>query len=166
MSYSDTLLCYCNDPFLTVELQEEVNENDVKIVSNQYCIWQTFRQKTSGKVNVNKLINLATYVVMYMLSTSNISAHCQFPKWTSCEPHAVGIPRPVVCPLLFSISLAVSVKMNVLLYSPGLLVLLLLHHGWRGTLPRLALCAVIQVGWGLCNLRDTWVFPHKEMDGL
>ncbi|XP_064383640.1 dol-P-Man:Man(5)GlcNAc(2)-PP-Dol alpha-1,3-mannosyltransferase-like isoform X2 [Halichondria panicea] len=45
-------------------------------------------------------------------------------------------------------SLAVSVKMNVLLFSPGLLVLLLLTGGWRGTLPRLSLCALIQLALG------------------
>ena len=39
--------------------------------------------------------------------------------------------------------------MNVMLFSPGLLVVLLLVHGWRGTLPRLTLCAAVQVGkWG------------------
>ncbi len=38
--------------------------------------------------------------------------------------------------------------MNVLLFSPGLLVLLLLTGGWRGTLPRLALCALIQLALG------------------
>lgn len=43
------------------------------------------------------------------------------------------------------LSLAVSVKMNVLLYAPGLLVTLLLSHGWAGTLPLLSLCATVQV---------------------
>lgn len=43
------------------------------------------------------------------------------------------------------LSLAVSVKMNVLLYAPGLLVMLLLSRGWAGTLPFLGLCAAIQV---------------------
>lgn len=42
-------------------------------------------------------------------------------------------------------SLAVSIKMNVLLFSPGLLVVLLMAHGWRGTLPLLSLCASIQL---------------------
>ena len=42
-------------------------------------------------------------------------------------------------------SLAVSIKMNVLLFSPGLLVLLIMRHGWRGTLPLLSLCALIQL---------------------
>lgn len=45
-------------------------------------------------------------------------------------------------------SLAVSIKMNILLFSPGLLVLLILRHGWRGTLPLLSLCAVIQLVLG------------------
>jgi hypothetical protein len=35
--------------------------------------------------------------------------------------------------------------MNILLFSPGLLVLLVLRHGWRGTLPLLSLCAAIQL---------------------
>lgn len=45
--------------------------------------------------------------------------------------------------LLFS--LAVSIKMNVLLFAPGLLVVLLLHLGWIGTIPRLAICGGVQV---------------------
>lgn len=51
-------------------------------------------------------------------------------------------------------SMAVSVKMNVILFSPGLLVLLLLTHGWRGTLPRLTLCAIIQLALGAPFLLD------------
>ena len=41
-------------------------------------------------------------------------------------------------------SLAVSIKMNVLLFSPGLLVVYLLSLGWQGTLFQLAVCAVVQ----------------------
>ncbi|KAK1344082.1 hypothetical protein QTO34_014641 [Cnephaeus nilssonii] len=46
-------------------------------------------------------------------------------------------------------SLAVSVKMNVLLFAPGLLFLLLTRFGLRGTLPKLGICAVLQVVLGL-----------------
>lgn len=46
-------------------------------------------------------------------------------------------------------SLAVSVKMNVLLFAPGLLFLLLLKFGLRGALPKLGICAVLQVVLGL-----------------
>ncbi|XP_018609311.2 dol-P-Man:Man(5)GlcNAc(2)-PP-Dol alpha-1,3-mannosyltransferase isoform X2 [Scleropages formosus] len=46
-------------------------------------------------------------------------------------------------------SLAVSVKMNVLLFAPGLLFLLLWEFGLQGTLLRLSLCAAIQVLLGL-----------------
>ncbi|XP_073670990.1 dol-P-Man:Man(5)GlcNAc(2)-PP-Dol alpha-1,3-mannosyltransferase [Paramisgurnus dabryanus] len=46
-------------------------------------------------------------------------------------------------------SFAVSVKMNVLLFAPGLLFLLLCEFGLWKTLPRLILCAVIQVLLGL-----------------
>ncbi|XP_051047108.1 dol-P-Man:Man(5)GlcNAc(2)-PP-Dol alpha-1,3-mannosyltransferase isoform X1 [Phodopus roborovskii] len=46
-------------------------------------------------------------------------------------------------------SLAVSVKMNVLLFAPGLLFLLLTQFGFRGALPKLAICAAIQVILGL-----------------
>lgn len=42
-------------------------------------------------------------------------------------------------------SLAVSVKMNVLLFAPGLLFLLLCEFGLWKALPKLILCAVIQV---------------------
>lgn len=42
-------------------------------------------------------------------------------------------------------SLAVSVKMNVLLFAPGLLFLLLSEFGLLRTIPKLSLCAGIQV---------------------
>ncbi|XP_076973850.1 dol-P-Man:Man(5)GlcNAc(2)-PP-Dol alpha-1,3-mannosyltransferase isoform X1 [Tamandua tetradactyla] len=46
-------------------------------------------------------------------------------------------------------SLAVSVKMNVLLFAPGLLFLLLTQFGLRGSLPKLGICAFLQVMLGL-----------------
>lgn len=49
------------------------------------------------------------------------------------------------CLVLFSDSLAVSVKMNVLLFAPGLLFLLLSEFGLIRTIPKLSLCAAIQV---------------------
>ncbi|MGH0130814.1 UNVERIFIED_CONTAM: hypothetical protein FKN15_071481 [Acipenser sinensis] len=45
--------------------------------------------------------------------------------------------------------LAVSVKMNVLLFAPGLLFLLLCEFGLLRSIPRLSLCAAIQVALGL-----------------
>ncbi|TKS79925.1 Dol-P-Man:Man(5)GlcNAc(2)-PP-Dol alpha-1,3-mannosyltransferase [Collichthys lucidus] len=45
--------------------------------------------------------------------------------------------------------LAVSVKMNVLLFAPGLLFLLVSEFGLIRTIPKLSLCAVIQVALGL-----------------
>lgn len=46
-------------------------------------------------------------------------------------------------------SLAVSVKMNVLLFAPGLLFLLLSEFGLIRTIPKLSLCAGIQVKYSL-----------------
>ncbi|XP_020617022.1 dol-P-Man:Man(5)GlcNAc(2)-PP-Dol alpha-1,3-mannosyltransferase-like [Orbicella faveolata] len=46
-------------------------------------------------------------------------------------------------------SLAVSVKMNILLFAPGLLLLLFQSFGVWWTIPRLALCALIQLVLGL-----------------
>uniref|UniRef100_A0A8C3BF04 Dol-P-Man:Man(5)GlcNAc(2)-PP-Dol alpha-1,3-mannosyltransferase n=1 Tax=Cairina moschata TaxID=8855 RepID=A0A8C3BF04_CAIMO len=45
--------------------------------------------------------------------------------------------------LLFS--LAVSVKMNILLFAPGLLFLLLQRFGLLGCIPKLCICALLQV---------------------
>jgi len=42
-------------------------------------------------------------------------------------------------------SLAVSVKMNILLFAPGLLYLLLCSRGVRQSVALIALCAVVQV---------------------
>uniref|UniRef100_A0A8B9SPS6 Dol-P-Man:Man(5)GlcNAc(2)-PP-Dol alpha-1,3-mannosyltransferase n=2 Tax=Anas platyrhynchos TaxID=8839 RepID=A0A8B9SPS6_ANAPL len=49
--------------------------------------------------------------------------------------------------LLFS--LAVSVKMNILLFAPGLLFLLLKRFGLLGCIPKLCICALLQVLLGL-----------------
>lgn len=51
-------------------------------------------------------------------------------------------------------SLAVSVKMNVLLFAPGLLFLLLTEFGLIRTIPKLLLCAGIQLLLGLPFLLD------------
>ncbi|KAM4605521.1 dol-P-Man:Man(5)GlcNAc(2)-PP-Dol alpha-1,3-mannosyltransferase [Polymixia lowei] len=51
-------------------------------------------------------------------------------------------------------SLAVSVKMNVLLFAPGLLFLLLSEFGLIKTIPKLSLCAAIQLLLGLPFLMD------------
>lgn len=51
-------------------------------------------------------------------------------------------------------SLAVSVKMNVLLLAPGLLFLLLSEFGLIRTIPKLSLCAAIQVLLGLPFLME------------
>ncbi|CAL8281654.1 unnamed protein product [Lota lota] len=51
-------------------------------------------------------------------------------------------------------SLAVSVKMNVLLFAPGLLFLLLSEFGLIKTIPKLALCAAIQLLLGLPFLME------------
>lgn len=45
-------------------------------------------------------------------------------------------------------SFAVSIKMNVLLYSPGLLCLLLQRFGFWKTIPRLFICGIIQLALG------------------
>lgn len=46
-------------------------------------------------------------------------------------------------------SIAVSIKMNILLFSPALLMLLLLRFGISATVLRLMLCALVQVVLGL-----------------
>lgn len=53
------------------------------------------------------------------------------------------ILQVVIC-ILFS-SIAVSVKMNILLFAPGLLVVLILFLGWQGTLVQIVICALVQV---------------------
>ena len=46
-------------------------------------------------------------------------------------------------------SLAVSIKMNILLFAPGLLLLLLLHHSLWQTIGCLCICAIVQLVLGL-----------------
>ena len=42
-------------------------------------------------------------------------------------------------------SLGVSIKMNLLLFSPAILVLLLIGQGLKGTIKNLSICAIPQV---------------------
>mmetsp|Transcript_36495 Transcript_36495/g.46843 ORF Transcript_36495/g.46843 Transcript_36495/m.46843 type:complete len:248 (+) Transcript_36495:148-891(+) len=51
-------------------------------------------------------------------------------------------------------SLAVSIKMNILLFAPGLLLLLLQSQGVMGTIPCLAICAAVQILLGLPFFAD------------
>lgn len=52
-------------------------------------------------------------------------------------------------------SLGVSVKMNILLFAPGLLVLLLKRNGLIKTIYLLIVCALIQVRqWWTCASRS------------
>lgn len=46
-------------------------------------------------------------------------------------------------------SLAVGVKMNILLFAPGLLLLLLQAKGILGTAVCLSICAAVQVRWAM-----------------
>ncbi|XP_029795629.1 dol-P-Man:Man(5)GlcNAc(2)-PP-Dol alpha-1,3-mannosyltransferase isoform X2 [Suricata suricatta] len=70
-------------------------------------------------------------------------------------------------------SLAVSVKMNVLLFAPGLLFLLLMQFGFRGALPKLGICAVLQDG-GKCPVaakgslqkEGSTTAPHTQSSSL
>lgn len=49
------------------------------------------------------------------------------------------------CLQIVDFSVAVSVKMNILLFAPSLLVLLLKTFGIRDTIPKLFICASVQV---------------------
>ena len=46
-------------------------------------------------------------------------------------------------------SIGVSIKMNLLLFAPGLLFLLLVTQGTLGTVLHLAICAAPQVSWSV-----------------
>jgi len=46
-------------------------------------------------------------------------------------------------------SIAISIKMNILLHSPGVLMVLLVGAGWLETVKCLSLCAIVQLLLGL-----------------
>lgn len=52
--------------------------------------------------------------------------------------------------------------MNVLLFAPGLLFLLLLKFGLRGALPKLGICAVLQVTYSSVLLISGFVVVSFE----
>lgn len=62
-------------------------------------------------------------------------------------------------------SLAVSVKMNILLFAPGLLLLLWKRFGFVGTIPRLVVCAVPQVVLAIPFLQvNAWGYLQRSFD--
>ncbi|XP_012563282.2 dol-P-Man:Man(5)GlcNAc(2)-PP-Dol alpha-1,3-mannosyltransferase [Hydra vulgaris] len=51
-------------------------------------------------------------------------------------------------------SCGVSIKMNILLFAPGLFVLLLVRHGIKGSIKNISICAFVQVVLGLPFLKE------------
>mmetsp|Transcript_18443 Transcript_18443/g.27329 ORF Transcript_18443/g.27329 Transcript_18443/m.27329 type:complete len:452 (+) Transcript_18443:277-1632(+) len=68
----------------------------------------------------------------------------------------------------FLFSLAVSVKMNILLFAPGLLLLLLqTHSSWKGTFVGLSICALTQLVLGapfLARYPESYLRKAFELD--
>ncbi|XP_047420473.1 dol-P-Man:Man(5)GlcNAc(2)-PP-Dol alpha-1,3-mannosyltransferase isoform X1 [Sciurus carolinensis] len=122
--------------------------------------------------NIFAVLYLATLLLVFLIYHQT----CKVPPFVfffmccaSYRVHSIFVLRlfndPVAMALLFlsinlflaqrwgwgccCFSLAVSVKMNVLLFAPGLLFLLLMQFGFRGALPKLGICAVLQVVLGL-----------------
>lgn len=62
----------------------------------------------------------------------------------------------------FWYSVAVSVKMNIFLFAPALLLLLLKNFGIFGTIPKLAICAVVQLVFGFPFL---YYYPREYIAG-
>uniref|UniRef100_A0A2K6U273 Dol-P-Man:Man(5)GlcNAc(2)-PP-Dol alpha-1,3-mannosyltransferase n=1 Tax=Saimiri boliviensis boliviensis TaxID=39432 RepID=A0A2K6U273_SAIBB len=122
--------------------------------------------------NIFAVLYLATLLLVFLIYHQT----CKVPPFVfffmccaSYRVHSIFVLRlfndPVAMVLLFlsinlllaqrwgwgccCFSLAVSVKMNVLLFAPGLLFLLLTQFGFRGALPKLGICAGLQVALGL-----------------
>ncbi|XP_074260728.1 dol-P-Man:Man(5)GlcNAc(2)-PP-Dol alpha-1,3-mannosyltransferase isoform X1 [Saimiri boliviensis] len=122
--------------------------------------------------NIFAMLYLATLLLVFLIYHQT----CKVPPFVfffmccaSYRVHSIFVLRlfndPVAMVLLFlsinlllaqrwgwgccCFSLAVSVKMNVLLFAPGLLFLLLTQFGFRGALPKLGICAGLQVALGL-----------------
>uniref|UniRef100_A0A338P6Q6 Dol-P-Man:Man(5)GlcNAc(2)-PP-Dol alpha-1,3-mannosyltransferase n=1 Tax=Mus musculus TaxID=10090 RepID=A0A338P6Q6_MOUSE len=117
--------------------------------------------------NIFAVLYLVTLVLVFLIyhQTSKVPPFVFFFMCcASYRVHSIFVLRlfndPVAMALLFlsinlflaqcwswgccCFSLAVSVKMNVLLFAPGLLFLLLTQFGFRGALPKLAICAALQ----------------------
>lgn len=65
----------------------------------------------------------------------------------------------------FWFSLAVSIKMNILLFAPSLLILMWKRFGFWGTIPKLAICASLQVLLALPFLyEDAWDYFGRAFE--
>ena len=65
--------------------------------------------------------------------------------YTGTKSNALTIDFTTLHLLNIIFSYAVSIKMNILLFAPGLLLLLIKRFGIWGTIPKLAICAAVQV---------------------
>ncbi len=98
--------------------------------------------------NTKKVPNLA-YVIMCLTSHR---VHSIFVLRLFNDPIAMLLLyAALLCFILRSwrlgcmaFSAAVAVKMNVILFAPGLFIVLLLSHGWLGTFKYISLCAAVQ----------------------
>jgi alpha-1,3-mannosyltransferase len=62
-------------------------------------------------------------------------------------------------------SLGVSIKMNILLFAPGMLLLLFLRFGVLGSIPKLMICAAIQLILGAPFLHHhAWAYIKMSFD--
>ncbi|CAI8025438.1 Dol-P-Man:Man(5)GlcNAc(2)-PP-Dol alpha-1,3-mannosyltransferase [Geodia barretti] len=110
---------------------------------------------TSIYSRVARSLRLPPYILLFLTCTA-YRVHSIFVLRMFNDPVAMlllhcsllCLVRRLWLPTAALFSVAVSVKMNVLLYAPGLLVVFLLTHGWAGTLPLISLCALLQVALG------------------
>ncbi|GMR36962.1 hypothetical protein PMAYCL1PPCAC_07157 [Pristionchus mayeri] len=62
-------------------------------------------------------------------------------------------------------SVAVSIKMNVLLFAPALFFLLLTNTGYTGAIWHIGVCALVQFFFGISFLaRDPWAYISRSFD--
>ena len=116
------------------------NQNDNTTSSKTLLLAWTWRI-AMGITCLSKRIHSIFVLRLFNDGPAMLLLHLSIYLFACCDAWALGC-------VLFS--LAVSIKMNVLLFAPGLLLLLLQKNGsLRGTLGHLSICATVQfiLGW-------------------
>ncbi|XP_049540758.1 lethal(2)neighbour of tid protein 2 [Anopheles darlingi] len=157
-------------------------------------IYSTFYFLTSRGTNI-RLAQYLFIVIYLLQQTLVLRLYCKSRKippyvmvitmFTSYRIHSIYLLRlfndPVAILLLNAalnayidgrwtlgsvlLSLGVSVKMNILLFAPGILLLFITNLGWMGTLRQLTVCGVIQLFLGAPFLLSyPWAYLKGSFD--
>ncbi|EGC33212.1 hypothetical protein DICPUDRAFT_37084 [Dictyostelium purpureum] len=123
----------------------------------------TSKNKKNNNNSSNKYLYIPFYIIVFLCLSKRIHSIFSLRLFNDCISMLIFYVA-VYCfiksrwslgCMLFS--MAVSIKMNLLLFAPSLLLLLLMTFGFWRTIPKLMICGLIQVAVALPFLKENYV---------